>query len=128
MPPLSGDWHVAVEHAGRVGREHADRSDNRLCRFLHNAVSSGTVQESAQGEAMARQITVRTAGDLGAAVAEARHNAGLSQAQVSEQTGVPRTYLARFEAGLTVAFVERALLVLRRLGAQIVVTLPDRTL
>lgn len=74
---------------------------------------------------MARQVTVRTAADLGAALAEARRCTGLSQAQVSEQTGVPRTYLARMETGLTVALLDRALLVLRRLGAQVVVTLPD---
>ena len=74
---------------------------------------------------MARNVTVRTAADLGTAVAEARRLCGLSQVQLAEQTGIARTYLARMETGLTVALLDRMLLVLRRLGAQVVVTLPE---
>ena len=74
---------------------------------------------------MARHVTVRTTADLGTAVAEARRLRGLTQVQLAEQTGIARTYLARMETGLTVALLDRMLLVLRRLGAQVVVTLPE---
>jgi transcriptional regulator with XRE-family HTH domain len=40
-------------------------------------------------------------------------------------SGVERSYLARMEAGLTVVLLDRALRVLRRLGADVVVELPD---
>ncbi|MEX2289768.1 MAG: helix-turn-helix transcriptional regulator [Mycobacteriales bacterium] len=74
---------------------------------------------------MGKQVTVRTAAELGIAVAEARRRCGLSQVELAEQTGIARTYLARMETGLTVVLLDRVLLVLRRLGAQMVVTLPD---
>jgi transcriptional regulator with XRE-family HTH domain len=74
---------------------------------------------------MARMFTVRSGADLGAAVAEARHSAGLSQQQLAERVDLDRTYLARLEAGASVQLLERALLLLRRLGAEVTVTLPD---
>jgi transcriptional regulator with XRE-family HTH domain len=83
------------------------------------------VPECAQEAIMGRQVTVRTAADFGTAVAEARRVSGLSQVELAEQTGLARTYLARMETGLTVVLLDRLLLVLRRLGAHIVVTLPD---
>lgn len=73
---------------------------------------------------MRRQVTIRTSADFGTAVAEARRMSGLTQLELAEQTGLGRTYLARMESGLTVALLDRLLLVLRRLGAQVVVTLP----
>jgi transcriptional regulator with XRE-family HTH domain len=50
---------------------------------------------------------------------------GLTQAQLAEVAGIDRTYLARLEAGASVQFVERALRALRRMGAEITVTLAD---
>jgi acetolactate synthase regulatory subunit len=38
---------------------------------------------------------------------------------------MPRTYLARIEAGMTVAMIERILRILRRLGAEVTVSMRD---
>jgi predicted transcriptional regulator len=47
----------------------------------------------------------------------------LTQQELARQTQVPRTYLAKLEAGLiTVTLLERVLRVLRRLGAEVTVT------
>ena len=45
------------------------------------------------------QYSVRNATDLGAAIQDARRNAGLSQHDLSEQAGVSRTYLSHIERG-----------------------------
>lgn len=68
---------------------------------------------------------VRRGGDLGRAVAGVRAARGLTQAEVAEVAGVERTYLARLEAGATVVLLDRALRVLRRLGATVTVQLDD---
>jgi transcriptional regulator with XRE-family HTH domain len=72
-----------------------------------------------------RTMLVRGADDLGAAVAEARRLRGLTQEQLATQSGIERTYLARLEAGATVLLLDRALQLLRRLGAEVIVQLPD---
>lgn len=72
-----------------------------------------------------RRVAVRTGSDLGVAIAEARQARGLTQEMLAAAAGVDRTYLARMEAGLTVVLLDRALRVLRRLGADVVVELPD---
>lgn len=72
-----------------------------------------------------RQMLVRTPADLGAAIAEARRRRGLTQEQLAVSAGVERTYLSRLEAGLSVLMLERALRLLRRMGADVTVTLPD---
>jgi len=74
---------------------------------------------------MARQVIVRTGADLGVALAEARAARGMTQEEVAAATGVDRTYLARMERGLSVHLIDRALRVLRRLGAEVSVTLPE---
>ena len=71
-----------------------------------------------------RRVLVRTGGDLGAAIAEARRARGLTQSDVAGLAGVSRVYLAKLETGLTVELLERALRILRRLGASVVVELP----
>jgi predicted transcriptional regulator len=48
---------------------------------------------------------------------------GLTQHGLAEQTAIPRTYLAKLEAGLTVTMVDRVLHVLRRMGAEVTVSL-----
>lgn len=70
------------------------------------------------------KIEIRRPSDLGLAVAEARRAAGLTQARLSDEAGVERTYLAKLEAGLTTLLVERALRLLARSGARLVVELP----
>ena len=74
---------------------------------------------------VARTMVVRSGSDLGASVAEARLLRGLTQEQLSALSGVDRTYLARMEAGATVQLLERSLRLLRRLGAEVIVMLPE---
>jgi transcriptional regulator with XRE-family HTH domain len=50
---------------------------------------------------------------------------GLTQVQLAEQSGVERTYLAKLEAGMSTLLLDRSLRLLRRLGAHLVVELPD---
>lgn len=73
------------------------------------------------------RIEIRRPSDVGLALAEARQAAGLTQAQLAEASGVDRTYLAKIEAGLSTLLVERSLRMLRRLGARVVVEIPDRS-
>jgi len=72
------------------------------------------------------RIEIRRAEDLGLAVSEARRALGMTQLELAEQSGVERTYLAKLEAGLSTLLLERTLRLLRRLGARLLVELPDR--
>ncbi len=72
-----------------------------------------------------RQVAVRSGSDFGVAIAEARQARGLTQQALAAASGVERSYLARMESGLTVLLLDRALRVLRRLGAQVIVELPE---
>lgn len=72
-----------------------------------------------------RRVVVRTGADLGVALAEARAVRGMTQEQVAAVAGVERSYLARLERGLSVQLLDRALRVLRRLGAEVIVMLPS---
>ena len=71
---------------------------------------------------------VRSAGDLGRALQLARLVSGMTQEELSEATGVDRTYLARMESGQSVLLRERLMRLLRYTGAEVTVTLPDRVL
>lgn len=72
---------------------------------------------------MAR-VEIRRPQDLGLALAEARAAAGLTQAQLSENAGLDRTYLAKVEAGLSTLLILRLLRLLRLIGARLVVEWP----
>lgn len=76
---------------------------------------------------MQRQMTVRTGADLGAALAEARRARSLTQQQLAESVNLDRTYLAKIETGASVLMLDRTLRLLRRLGAEVTVTLPEPT-
>jgi transcriptional regulator with XRE-family HTH domain len=71
-----------------------------------------------------RQWSVRSAADLGRAIAGARQSRGMTQQRLAEEAGVERSYLARLETGASTLAVERALRLLRRMGATVTVTLP----
>jgi transcriptional regulator with XRE-family HTH domain len=72
-----------------------------------------------------REWTVRSAGDLGRAVAGARAARDMTQEELAELAGMNRSYLAKLEAGiLTPLILERTIRALRRLGATVTVTLP----
>ena len=68
--------------------------------------------------------TVRSADDLGRAIAGARHARGMTQQRLAEEAGLERSYLARLEVGTSTLALERALRLLRRMGATVTVTLP----
>jgi len=72
------------------------------------------------------RLEIRRPADLGLAVSEARRTMRLTQSQLADQSGVERTYLAKLEAGLSTLLLDRSLRLLRRLGARLVVELPDR--
>jgi transcriptional regulator with XRE-family HTH domain len=74
---------------------------------------------------LVRRVEIRRPQDIGLAVAEARHSAGLTQAQLSEDCGVERTYLAKLESGVNTLLLLRLLRLLRRLDARLVVEIPD---
>ena len=69
--------------------------------------------------------TVRSAADLGRAVAGVRGKRGLTQQRLAEEAGVERSYLARLEAGGSTLAIERAVRLLRRMGATITVTMRE---
>jgi transcriptional regulator with XRE-family HTH domain len=68
---------------------------------------------------------IRTPADLGRAIAGARRERGLSQGALADELAFKRSYLSELETGgeATIA-LERSLRVLRRLGADLTVTLP----
>lgn len=49
----------------------------------------------------------------------------MTQTEVAGATGIDRTYLARLETGATVVLLDRALRILRRLGASVTIHLDD---
>ena len=68
--------------------------------------------------------TVRSPDDLGRAIAGVRHARGMTQQRLAEEAGMERSYLARLETGMSTLALERALRLLRRMGATVTVTLP----
>lgn len=68
--------------------------------------------------------TVRSTDDLGRAIAGVRHAREMTQQRLAEEAGVERSYLARLETGMSTLALERALRLLRRMGATVTVTLP----
>ncbi len=70
---------------------------------------------------------VRSPDDLARALASARVSRGLTQQDLAEEIGVGRSYLAELESGAaSPVAIERTLRALRRLGATVTITLPDR--
>lgn len=61
---------------------------------------------------------VYTPDSLGAAIRHYREEAGLTQAQLAELTGLNRTYLSRLERGNETEQLRRLLRVLKQLGVR----------
>lgn len=61
---------------------------------------------------------VYTAASIGPAIRQYRKQAGLTQAQLAERSGIGRTYLSRLESGLETEQLRRVLGVLRELGVR----------
>jgi transcriptional regulator with XRE-family HTH domain len=74
-----------------------------------------------------RTWVVRSGEDLGRAVAEIRHEQGLTQAELAQQGAISRTWLAKLESGRSAVVLDHLLRLLRRLGATVTVTfeVPD---
>jgi transcriptional regulator with XRE-family HTH domain len=70
-------------------------------------------------------MIVRSANDLGATVTESRRVKGLTQQQLATMMNMDRTYLSRLESGINVQLLDRTLRILRRLGAEVLVIVPD---
>jgi transcriptional regulator with XRE-family HTH domain len=62
--------------------------------------------------------------DLGRALSGVRRARRLTQQQLADMTGIDRTYLAKLETGSETIELQRLVLALRRLGAEVTVTLP----
>lgn len=76
-----------------------------------------------------QQYRVRSGGDLGRVLRDARTVYGLTQQQLVDQLELSfdRTRLARIEAGEGFQSLDRALSVLRRLGIEVYATVPEPT-
>jgi len=72
-----------------------------------------------------RNWLVHNPHDIGRAIAGVRAERGLTQAQLAEELGIDRAYLARLESGADQLVLERAILALRRMGATVTISLPD---
>lgn len=71
------------------------------------------------------EYEVRRGRDVGQAIAELRRRLGLTQEQVSDRVGIAENYVSKIESGRTVTLLEHELRILRRLGARVVIELPD---
>lgn len=75
---------------------------------------------------MARRTwTVRSAEDMGRAIAEIRHERGMTQADLAEKGGLTRVWLAKLETGHSTPVLDHLLRLLRRLGATVTITFGD---
>jgi transcriptional regulator with XRE-family HTH domain len=69
--------------------------------------------------------TIRSGADLGSAIADIRARKQLTQAQLADEAGLSREYLAQLESGRTVTLLEHLLRTLRRSGASVTVSYPS---
>lgn len=72
-----------------------------------------------------RNWLVHNPRDVGRAIAGVRAERGLTQAQLAEELGIDRAYLARLESGADQLVLERTILALRRMRATVTVSLSD---
>jgi transcriptional regulator with XRE-family HTH domain len=66
---------------------------------------------------------VRSTADLGRALAGARRQRGWTQEQLARELGIDRSYLSELESGTSALVLQRTLGALRRLGADVTVTM-----
>lgn len=69
-----------------------------------------------------RTWVVRSGADLGRAIADARNLARITQADLGAAADLARSYVAQIESGRTSSLIEHQLRLLRRLGAEVTVT------
>lgn len=68
---------------------------------------------------------IYSAGSLGAALRHYREEAGLSQAELADRTGLNRTYLSNLEQGRETEQLKRILRLLRHLGVRMTLERAD---
>ena len=68
---------------------------------------------------------VYTSESIGAAIRHYRQQAGISQAELAELTGLHRSYLSNLERGRETEQVRRILRVLRQLGVRMMIEKAD---
>lgn len=68
---------------------------------------------------------IYSAGSLGAALRHYREEAGLSQAELADRTGLNRTYLSNLEQGRETEQLKRVLRLLRQLGVRMTLEKAD---
>lgn len=68
---------------------------------------------------------VYTPASLGAAIRHYREQAGLTQADLAERSGIHRSYLSELEQGAETEQLRRILRVFRQLGIRMTVTKAD---
>ena len=73
----------------------------------------------------AKSWTIRSTADLGRAIAGIRRRRRLTQQRLADEAGMERSYLARLEAGASTLATERALRLLRRMGATVTVSIDE---
>lgn len=71
---------------------------------------------------MSTTWTIRSAEDLGRAVADLRRAPGKTQAQAAAEGGISRDWLAKLETGRSSPLLDYLLRLLRRMGATVTVT------
>lgn len=71
------------------------------------------------------RFAVRSADDVGRAIAEIRRRRSLTQAELADLSGMSRESLAQFEIGRSGGALDRMLRLLRRLGATVTITMDD---
>lgn len=81
-----------------------------------------TSHQAASGD---RPFRVYTPASLGTAIRHYREQAGLSQAELAERTGLNRTYLSNLEQGKQTEQVRRILRVLKQLGVRMTLDKAD---
>ena len=76
---------------------------------------------------MQQTVRVTAAKDFGLALQVARTAHGLTQQAAADRMHVDRSYLSRLESGNTTLQLERIMQMLRRLGAEVQVVIPNAT-
>jgi transcriptional regulator with XRE-family HTH domain len=72
-----------------------------------------------------RPFRIYTPASLGAAIRHYRRQAGLSQAELAESTGLHRSYLSELEQGRETEQVKRIIRILKELGVRMTLEKAD---
>lgn len=86
------------------------------CRYM----STESGETSSRGS-----FRIYTPASLGQAIRHYRKEAGLTQAELAEMTGIQRSYLSELESGKETEQVKRLLRVLRQLGVRMTLEKAD---